>query len=294
MSSLPFTPTVPPPWGDSFPNLVPKQAFRLHPRRAPAPQPSDSQMAGLLWPAAAAWPTCATHQDRQFLSILQLNRKHARSLPWPARTTVLQVLWCPQDHRETSNGPLPKLYYWSASDMSEANYVSCNGEGDPVRCRLNLEAITEHPSSRDLEAGSFSEICEKVERKAKESSGLLGSWFQEIGRGDFLYDSLLSTAPGCKLGGYPAWVQEAASFQCPSCGSSMTLFLTFSDTEFNRGNYLRWMSPTERHWYDASDFEAVWKVRSPANLNLGDGGRLFIFTCLHCHPRETQAFFQCT
>jgi hypothetical protein len=231
-----------------FPELAAyrRQATRLHPRRG-KPGIHDSSVGGpLLWPADEPWPHCSqAHPNLGFeppppgpvplVPVLQLYASDVLDLPFPSRTNLLQLLWCPYDH-EPHYVPRPELR-WRAADSNGpllADPPRPTGAPEsymPAPCVLHPERIVEYPQW-DLPQQLNETLGERFERLEDETG-----W-------SYWYD--LSIAPGIKIGGYPGWTQEPDWPDCDGCGKRMDHLLTIDSTEFDGGTARAWLPVEDR------------------------------------------------
>ena len=138
-----------------------RSAVRLHPR-AGMPGARDSSLGGpVLWPRSQPWPHCEeTHPATSLaprgegpiplVSVLQLFAADVPGLPFPANTNMLQVLWCPFDHKPAC-APRPEVF-WRVSTQHDLEPADppCLADAPrdylPSPCVLHSERVTEYPS----------------------------------------------------------------------------------------------------------------------------------------------------
>jgi hypothetical protein len=205
--------------------------------------------------------------------VLQLHARDVPTLPFPDRTDLFQLLWCPNMHDAPWYGPHPVTIWRRAAavteplaappaprfdgvdhDLSPRHYV-------PVRCGLRPEPVIEYPHLWDL-PGS---LAKRVQRWDEQAGGR--------------YWNQLSATPGSKAGGHPHWIQDPQWPVC-GCGRRMDHLLTIASDEV--GPMRRWLP-----WGDRDVF-------SPHGILLGDGGSLYLFTCTTCAERPLAGTMQCT
>ena len=168
-------------------------------------------------------------------AIAQLRAADVPSLDPPPGTDLLQVLWCPNDHDLDGGGwaPAATLRWRREADLpagpgeqppkpavSEARYL-------PHPCVLQPEPVVEYPWWQDLPAGIGYQVH---------------AWDIEHGG---RYHRQLATAPGWKVGGWPAWpTTDAVALLCTGCGGRMTHLLQIDSGEW--GDPARWQPQEER------------------------------------------------
>lgn len=268
-------------------------ATRLHPRRRGAPSPDASHIGGpVRWPADEPWPHCfadlpgegekaVPQLDGTYRAMRSPPRFGARALPhhrpnpmivvcalraadvpdlWcPPDADLLQVLWCPWNHSQDHGSTPTVRLFWRRDDPSmpiaEPPVGTVNEDlFVPAPCVLHPEQITEYPDSQDLPPDLAAAV------------GAVGD-----GR---LYDAELSTAPGWKAGGWPAWTDEASPRrQCGTCGATMRLLLTIDSSEHDGG---RWQ-PAESGRRPDQDDDA-----EPTDVVVGRWANLHVFVCPTC------------
>lgn len=274
------TPPRPTTITEVFPELrsFARTAIRMHPRRG-APGVDESSMGGpLLWPADEPWPHCAReHEDEGGpVALLPMLQAHARDLPelpgweWPDGTDVLQVLWCPNDHRDPSidpwyHGPIPTLFWRGSADVRDvlrtppASRFACDPEYyhpaddcyTPTPCVVHPEAVTEYPDTCEL---------------PKDLAQRIHEWADSAGQ---QYHSELSIAPGCKIGGWPTWhLTDLHAIDC-RCGARMRPLITVASSEWHGGGH-GWIPAEDRPDTQDSD---------PLDISVGRHGQVRVFAC---------------
>ncbi|MFF3451862.1 hypothetical protein ACFYXJ_32535 [Streptomyces sp. NPDC002667] len=198
------------------------------------------------------------------------------SLPRPAGTDLLQVLWCPFDHDEDYL-PAAELYWRAFADITDplpaAPEPSVIGSDDylPEPCLLHPETVTEYPALLELPRETSDRI------RSREKDGADGFHYQ--------YD--LSIAPGCKLGGYGPWsFTDPFPMSCSECGSDVRPLLTIAGTEYDSEGSWR---PLEDADYDGLHFLGP---ACATQLSIGRGYTLQIYVCVtsydHPHVQNMQ------
>ncbi|MDI2128324.1 hypothetical protein [Yinghuangia seranimata] len=263
-----------------FPELsaYKRTAIRLHPRPG-ASSADESSMGGpLLWPAGEPWPHCTRdHEDEAgpvaLLPVLQVYARDVPELPgwdWPEGTDLLQVLWCPNDHRDPSidpwyEGPIPTLFWRRSADVQDvlhtppASRFACDPEyyhpADDwytlTPCVIHPEAVAEYPDAGEV---------------PKELALRIHEW-EEFSGPEYQYE--LSISPGCKVGGWPTWhLTDFHAIDCP-CGARMQPLLTIASSEWHGGGE-SWI-PVEDH-PDTRDSD-------PLGIDVGRYGQMRVFAC---------------
>ncbi|WP_329570999.1 DUF1963 domain-containing protein [Kitasatospora sp. NBC_01266] len=279
-----------------FPELVPlrRTTTRLHPRTG-TPGVHESSVGGPLnWPAAEPWPHCVQRHygpgDEQappggsaLVPVVQLYRQDAPEVPFPDRTDLLQVLWCPFEHEECE--PRPQVFWRSAADVAAVidpppvpagarpHYV-------PRPCTVHPEPFTEYPNN-DLPLDLVHALEDRFDRLEARTG--LSYWGE------------LSTAEGIKLGGYPGWTQEPDWPDCPTCGDPMAHLLTVASWEYSGGAWRAWLPLEDRTLVDGQETcgEVGRAAMDAAGLMLGDAGGVYVFECRACPDRPVDHRFDC-
>lgn len=270
-----------------------QQAIRLHPRPNSNTQANQSKIGGsFLWPSNQKWPTCP--KERSYIPLLQIFKKDFPSFPFPEGKDLFQLLWLPYNE-EPHYFPQSQTYYWNtnAQEMKEHPLTKSSDQNPnclPRECQLHPETIQEYPSTTDLEE-EHPEIAHKIQEweQALAKKNSPKEAYKYLG----LYDRELSTAEGCKLGGFVHWIQEIEVPPC-DCGSPMKHLLTISTWEFDGGNQLRWTTqeevPNPQEVFEEFQDQDLEKIQAPLNVMLGDAGAIYYFQC----PKtfEVKAVFQ--
>jgi len=277
--------------GQHKPKLRTETTVRLHPRRGREPSTRASKLGGrVAWPAEEPWPTCEEHGD-PCVAVLQLRRVDVPELEFPKGTDLFQLLWCPKDHEDPPFAPWPVVRWRSGALVGQllappAPVKGATEQYVPRDCVLNPERVLEYPSAYDIGLAQLEELDDLIREKARKDLKKLG-----IPDDDPLYQYHFSVAPGTKVGGYVAWIQDAEVPMC-ECGKPMTHLLTVASAEFD-GAYQRWMPLSERSVWKGS-LEARLKVQEAAGLMFGDMGNYYLFTCRACPARPVKAVMQCS
>jgi hypothetical protein len=279
---------------DAIPELADRArtTVRLHPRQEAEPPPDMSKLGGgVRWPAGERWPRCdLAHQlwdslqteeppdDRAYVPVLQLRRADVPELEFPPGTDVFQLLWCPSDHAGPLYVPVVRVFWWDASDLVDtivpsptpttapSNYI-------PRPCGLHPERVDEYPG--------IGELPRPLQEK-------IWAWGDAQGQSP-LYQYLLSTAPGTKVGGYPNWFQDPQPQTC-AAGHPMDHLVTISDTEFDGGTWPRWLAVEEADVWSGPTGQRL-AVQGAAGIDLGMGS-VYVFICRMCPDRPIRQVYQ--
>lgn len=282
-----------------------KITVRLHPRRQESePSLRSSKLGGrFLWPASEPWPHCTEpeyalsgeidwsdwsniyttnvwpaehprHND-VYVGVLQLRANEFPEVEFPEGKDLFQLLWCPRDHL---NDIVYRVFWRRESEIEEILDIPSpsypNDDRVPHACRLYPERVSEYPHIGELSEAQLLE---------------LRGWDGEEGMYD--YQSLLSTCPGVKVGGYVHWIQEPEEPQC-SCGLTMSHLLTVSSGEFDPNSAQRWCPVEDWNAWERHGKEAAHVQVSPG-LIIGDCGSIYVFICRRCDGWPTTTVFQC-
>lgn len=273
-----------------FPQLGPlaRPAIRLHPRRG-TPTTAQSSIGGpLLWPTDEPWPTCASTShagEPSLVPVLQLYARDIPALPHPEGADLLQILWCPLDENDALGKPL--LLWRDAAavgtrpDPAPPSLPETVGSYVLRPCVLDPEAVTDYPYE-DAPEDLLERLLEHDE-----------PYIEEEKEGFSMWDLLV--VPGCKVGGYPPWIQPPHWPDCPKCGGTMNHLLSLSGDEGGR----MWI-PLEE-WdsagYDGGIQEAVnhdetaEANRHPLGVTFADNGVSYIFACTHCPDMPLESWY---
>jgi hypothetical protein len=232
------------------------------------------------------------------ISVLQLHARDVPGLPFPDGTDCFQFLWCPNEHppgKYPTIGGLHVAAFWRraaavtevlASPPAPRFDLEWNARVfKPVPCLLNPEPVTEYP--RYSRYPGYSDLPEPLRPRVERWDGLTAG----------LYTGVLSVAPGTKAGGYPDWIQEPDWPVC-GCGRRMDHLLTIASEEW--GGRMRWIPREDRdetfasEHYEASFTRArpTWSGWAPHDIQLGDIGSMYLFTCTTCPLRSLDGCVQ--
>lgn len=279
-----------------IPELAPlaREAVRLHPRRGEVPADGSKIGGRFLWPSEEAWPHCGEHHC-PLVTILQLHRDDVPELGFPKQADLFQLLWCPNSHELTYQGPFPQVFWRTAADVKTAlsshplpTLTDAVGSATPTPCQLFPERVIEYPSDFDL-CDNHPNLWALVQNSSllqAKASELDPTVFEDAGT---LYGWDLSVADGTKVGGYVNWCQSPQVPIC-TCGALMEHLLTIADAEFDGGTRYRWLTQEEQSVWGSSPDER-FQVQSAAGFT--HGGRFFLFICRKCASWPVQAVFQC-
>lgn len=279
-----------------------KITIRLHPRLNNSLELNQSKLGGsFLWPADEPWPTCEDHKEA-YIGILQLRAKDFPEIEFPENSDLFQFLWCPID----DSYDFPEFLVFWRNELKITNFLAeipqpshPNQNLVPNPCCLFPERVAEYPDIQE-----FNEIEEKD----------IITWDK---KNNYIYQSLLSTAPGCKIGGYPNWIQDLEIPIC-QCGNPMEHLLTIASSEFDPSSALRWCPIEDQNVWQESmrnltlirenpslyqDLETRIKIREQAEiaakaqvasaLTIGDCGSVYVFICRQCEGWPISSISQC-
>ena len=213
---------------------------------------------------AAMWDI--PEEPLAMLPIAQLYARDVPSLRPPEGKDLLQVLWCPFGH--DSELVLRTRLFWRASrevtdilvEQPEPAVVEYEGFV-PNICRLHPETVTEYPK----------EGIDSTLVWALEDWGTAQDY--EDTRESF-YSSQLSTAPGCKVGGWTGWSRtDPSPMFCVECGARMDPLLTIASWEWGGTDY-SWIPFEDREERGGHRY-AHWAT----GLQLGDVNDLQLVVC---------------
>ncbi|GAA2093691.1 hypothetical protein GCM10009801_61090 [Streptomyces albiaxialis] len=206
------------------------------------------------------------------LPVAQLYARDVPDLPTPDGADLLQVLWCPFDHPIM---PRTALFWRSAATVTDVlgtppEPPATQFDGYlPEPCLLTPEQVTEYPDHLELSA----ELRER-----------LGEWsVPQADEEDMdprtYYDCVLSTAPGWKVGGWPAWgPTDPAPRPCPACGTGMEALLTIATFEEGDDKGRSW-SPYEAPGTEPSPGGGRFGPGRPTEVQIGSGYKQQLYVC---------------
>ncbi len=250
---------------------------RLHPQQGEVADIGASKVGGqILWPENEAWPTClhAEHLDDQrpvLVPVLQLRKEDVPELPFPPKTNLFQLLWCPNkwEHDEVRCNPLPRIFWRNSERVKKpiGNPPPNIFEEDcvPKPCTVTPERVVEFPDTDFL-----------------FETGILGRLEEEHGE-EFcsMYQFELSTCPSMKVGGYPNWVQDGSPTYCPK-GHEMEFLLQLGDSEYaNTQDHPRWIPEEDRWILKSKSHKKTGPVYGPPQFAFGHSV-FYFFVCREC------------
>jgi hypothetical protein len=252
----------------------------------------------MLWRVGEPWPTCGAKRcsDRDgvrypaddgespLVPVLQLFARDVPQLPFPDRTDVMQLLWCPFDHDESE--PWPVLFWRAEADLTEPDVPGPHPEAEPTSipapCTVSPEAVDEYTVSDlpdDVYAAAFRD----------------GDAFKE--RTGWDLNELAMAAPGTKVLGWPNWVQGPDWPACAGCGTTMSHLITITSWEHDGWFSRRWTPLEDQPAIDFQDGSAGRRhpeIHNPHGLMLGDVGNYHVFECLGCPDRPYDHRWACS
>lgn len=243
-----------------------KMAIRLHPRYGDEPAPAESKLGGrFLWPDGEPWPT---HEATlvPLTPVLQL----AESEQWPpiqyrSGCDVMQLFWLARDPVE---GELHARIVWRNIAQSR-NRKLMEPPGThlafpsltPVPCRLHPEWVMELPDWDTLQ---------RTDLRAK-----LSEWTPPDGTEPREhYQKFLTSARGCKLGGWPRESLKAPACSTKSCQRAMDYLLTIDSSE--------WTPQTAARWRPVEEPDDALGRRGACGLSFAGGHAVEVFICRRC------------
>ncbi|MGI5417051.1 DUF1963 domain-containing protein [Actinomadura luteofluorescens] len=293
--------------GQTFTELaeMARTTVRLHPRPG-TPGREDNSMGGpLLWPRDEQWPRCAQFDQHDSFSgidlptdplplvpVLQIFARDVPELPFPQGTDLCQVLWCPLDHDDVGCAPAVTVLWRDSSSITDpllghppADPSHSEDDYLPRPCVLSPERATEYPDPGDL-SWDFQQRIQQWENDAVH---------------DWSYFYHLSAAPGTKVGGWVAWIQDPAWPACEA-GHEMQHLLTIASRESDGQSWKTWTPVEDRGrigWHPSNVNGRPVRVplvpdQKPADIMIGDAGSLYVFTCTRCDHRPPLALMQCS
>lgn len=279
----------------AFPQLVPRTAVRLHPRRG-APSTSESHIGGpLLWPEGETWPACTEH-SASLVPVLQLRSADVPELPFPTTADIFQVLWCPFDHEADGYGPRAEIRWRARGEVGAIGGAPpappTTFDYIPRPCKLAPERVVDFPNPHELDLELSAALDRHCAHHVEEllSDNALPVPFDPLAN---FYQYSWSSAPGCKVGGWPEWVQDPKHPSCVTCDEPMDHLLTMASAEFDGGSWWRWMPIEQRHLWGSRDLDARLEAQRAPDLMFGDMGNVFLFTCA-CNRSQVSSVFQCS
>jgi hypothetical protein len=265
-------------------NCLKRVCVRLHPRREANVPASTSKLGGtFLLNQERGWPYCEEHKTYHVAG-LQLLRSDFPELPFPTGTNLLQVTWCPDDHKDRYC-PLFNLRWIMVDEntvclphnpghsIGEDHYI-------PKECRLHPERVVEYIDRWGLPAVIAQKIESRKELIALAKKMLPNSADNPLG----VYQTLLGAAPGTKLLGHPEWIQDPEFPKC-SCGCLMEYLLTVASWEWDGASCIRWKPEGD---------QTTSLGGGDADLMFGDAGNVYVYICRNHTPWRFDRIMQCS
>lgn len=277
-----------------------RETTLLYPR-AGTPGVHESSMGGpLLWPANEPWPHCAqsghwmygpggehTPESVPMVPVVQLFARHVPRLEFPAGKDVMQLVWCPLIHPgDPAGAALPRLYWRSEEEVVAAGLIrdvpapdesAFDDDFMPRPCTVSPTPAVEYPN-HDLPE----DLGRALQPRLQALEDRFGYWYTEV-----------ASALQNKVGGYPAWTQPP---DWPYCARGHRMEHLLSVT--GEPGYGRWL-PLDEHRKDTT--EPLWQAPAdPAvldaigpEMDLGDGGGIYLFLCRRCPELPYTHRFDC-
>lgn len=209
-----------------------RRAWRLHPRRAAADLPLVASRIGgpIPWPMDEPVPRCP---DTGLLPVpvIQLRRDSGLPLVFPDGAELMQILWYPAEYADVLYLPRLLVRYRALADLAQHTLLEPSYPEDDLGFRVQPCSVTPEPVIEYPDLASL----------ADDERAAISAW--EESRGEPLYQYLLSTCPGTKVGGYP----HHAGQPDVSPPAPREYVLTLSDTEWDGGSAPRWQPAGSAH-----------------------------------------------
>lgn len=203
------------------------------------------------------------------VALAQLHAADFPEIAFPDDTDLVQVLWCPNDHRDTAF--CVEVVWRRAAEVTDVltdpPMPSMSDDGYlPAACVIHPERVREYPWYDDLPA---------------DLQTLLDQW-----DGYPEYQYLLSVAPGWKVGGSRAFnVTDGTPRPCDTCDSPVTLLLQVDTGEWSHESAPRWQ-PLEEHELHLRN-ATCGDPCMPTGVVVNDYSHMGIYTCT-TNPRHSQ------
>jgi hypothetical protein len=206
------------------------------------------------------------------LPVAQLYARDVPDLRTPEGADLLQILCCPFDHPI-----MPRtVLVWRSAVTTTTDILTAPPEPPamqfdsylPEPCLLHPEQVTEQPDHLELSAELQEQFRQwSVPQAAGEG---MDPWTY--------YDCVLSSAPGWKVGGWPAWDStDPIPRPCPECGTEMEVLLTIATFEEGDDEGRSW-SPSEDPAAEPSGSEH-FDPNQPTAVQIGSGYRQQLYVC---------------
>ena len=187
-----------------------------------------SKFCGTPWIGPdAPWPDCG-HCEKPLPLFLQLDLGDLpEELGQPFGTGLLQLFYCTREECQGYGGWEP-----FADDLSRVRVVRPTGTGLKTSRAATGRLVPREadrrldPVHRPAEAlgarGTRPEVRLRLARLAPSGwSARSWAWCSTTSRIDMLAENIANSELGDKLGGWPAWIQNAEYPDCPRCGQRM-------------------------------------------------------------------------
>ncbi|GLX00769.1 hypothetical protein [Microtetraspora sp. NBRC 16547] len=210
------------------------------------------------------------------LPVAQLYLRDIPGLVGPEGADVLQVLWCPLDHK--GGMPTARLIWRDSTDVQKVLTnppapldVDHFGHYVPEPCVLHPEVVTEYPASHELP----DELAERLHAWGRAEWAELHP-DDEQDDGSAYYQFEHSVAPGWKVGGWGPWsFCDPWPMNCDACGSEYRPLLTISSGEWDGGSG-SWIPLEDR---DHTGPVGIRNPSDPPMVQIGRGYNMQIYTC---------------
>ncbi|MFI1189827.1 hypothetical protein [Streptomyces californicus] len=259
----------------------------LHSRRRPAgrppvftPEEEALRERNTVWLAERfdAGPPLPAECPVPLLPVVQLFLCDVPLLKPPGRADLLQILWCPYEHKPTFN-PSTALFWRSSAEVGDIlaappePYEADRSGYVPEPCVLAPEAITEYLSSLDLSP----EAQLILNNWKRWQTADIDSSYAEYPR-EF-YDIHLGNAPGWKVGGWPPWGRTDPNPQyCAACQAQMAPLLTIASQEWDGDQRPSW-APQEDQAAAVGSHYAGQDPAQPTGVEVGSADNMQIYVC---------------
>ncbi|WP_371784850.1 hypothetical protein [Streptosporangium subroseum] len=214
------------------------------------------------------------------IGVAQFYARDIPEAPFPKDADLLQVLWCPNEHDLYDIwGPAPHLIWRRTNDLvdvlaepSMPHHATPDSPHHAPAATLSREAYLPRPCILHPERVTEYPYLEELPEQLQTA---LDEWDDQTGRH---YQSLLSIAPGYKIGGRESWhLTDMYELPCNVCGTETQPLLTIASSEWDGDSQPRWQPLEERHLkWGAPECE---ETHEPTMLTLGRYGALTIFLC---------------
>ncbi|MBU3062942.1 hypothetical protein KO481_15590 [Nocardia sp. NEAU-G5] len=208
------------------------------------------------------------------IPVVQLFRSEAGDFPFPDGTDLLQILWCPNDHKQWRGPRSVPVWRDSASvgallDSPPPCTLIERPQYVPNPCVAHPEPIVEFPPICQLADLGHGRLLGRMPAELEQRLRIWDADQPE--KESYFY---LAHAPGWKIGGWDSsWIDPAHLEDCP-CGAPMRPLL-----EVDRGEFLSCVwSPAEEPHFPWGD-PARWQDQEPTGVSPGRDGRYWVLAC---------------